>query len=183
MKEHEARAAPRLRFSKEEIQPENLQITSAKTKKAMKKACGSLRIDLAQYREMAVFTEFSSDLDKATQDQLTNGRVLMELLKQPLGHPLSMADEVITLVVGTNRIMMDVEPAKVKEFQNAMLSSFRSRHPEIVEGIRREGNLTDDMKESILKYGKEFHDQWMAEQSGEEKAAGKAIESAAVQKA
>ena len=159
------------------------RVGGAAQKKAMKKACGSLRIDLAQYREMAVFTEFSSDLDKATQDQLTNGRVLMELLKQPLGHPLSMADEVITLVVGTNRIMMDVEPAKVKEFQNAMLSSFRSRHPEIVEGIRREGNLTDDMKESILKYGKEFHDQWMAEQSGEEKAAGKAIESAAVQKA
>ncbi len=159
------------------------RVGGAAQKKAMKKACGSLRIDLAQYREMAVFTEFSSDLDKATQDQLTNGRVLMELLKQPLGHPLSMADEVITLVVGTNRIMMDVEPAKVKEFQNAMLSSFRSRHPEIAEGIRREGNLTDDMKESILKYGKEFHDQWMAEQSGEEKAAGKAIESAAVQKA
>ena len=159
------------------------RVGGAAQTKAMKKAAGSLRIDLAQYREMEVFTQFSSDLDEATQQQLAQGRVLMELLKQPLGHPLSMADEVITLVVGTNRIMMDVEPAKVKEFQNAMLSSFRSRHPEIVEGIRREGNLTDDMKESILKYGKEFHDQWMAEQSGEEKAAGKAIESAAVQKA
>ncbi len=67
--------------------------------KAMKKASGSLRIDLAQYREMKEFTQFASDLDETTKKQLQHGRVLMELLKQPLNHPMSQADQVMALVV------------------------------------------------------------------------------------
>ena len=102
------------------------RVGGAAQTKAMKKAAGSLRIDLAQYREMEVFTQFSSDLDEATQQQLAQGRVLMELLKQPLGHPLSMADQVITLVVAESRKMIDLPVKEVKEYQSEMLDYFHT---------------------------------------------------------
>ncbi len=76
--------------------------------KAMKKASGSIRIDLAQYREMEVFTQFSSDLDETTKEQLAYGKRLMELLRQPLGRPLSMQEQVITLCAATHHVMLDV---------------------------------------------------------------------------
>ena len=79
------------------------RVGGAAQTKAMKKAAGSIRIDLAQYREMEVFTQFSSDLDAATKEQLQYGRCLMELLKQPLCHPLSMAEQVITLCAATGK--------------------------------------------------------------------------------
>ena len=76
------------------------RVGGAAQTKAMKKASGTIRIDLAQYREMEVFTQFSSDLDEMTKEQLAYGKRLMELLKQPLGRPLSMAEQVITLCTG-----------------------------------------------------------------------------------
>ena len=82
----------------------------------MKKASGTIRIDLAQYREMEVFTQFASDLDDMTKEQLQHGKCLMELLKQPLCHPMSLADQVITLVAANKRLMLDVDTAKTKEF-------------------------------------------------------------------
>ena len=86
------------------------RVGGAAQTKAMKKAAGSLRIDLAQFREMQVFTQFSSDLDEATQNQLKQGNVLMELLKQPLGHPLSTADQVITLCPAVHKSMVRCLP-------------------------------------------------------------------------
>ena len=80
------------------------RVGGAAQTKAMKKAAGSLRIDLAQYREMAVFTQFSSDLDESTKTQLTQGAILMELLKQPLGRPLSLGEQVVTLVLALQNI-------------------------------------------------------------------------------
>ena len=88
------------------------RVGGAAQTKAMKKACGSIRIDLAQYREMEVFTQFSSDLDDATKAQLAHGRAIMELLKQPLCHPLSLHEQVITLCLANNGIFDIVMPSK-----------------------------------------------------------------------
>ena len=85
------------------------RVGGAAQTKAMKKAAGTIRIDLAQYREMEVFTQFSSDLDDTTKEQLQYGKGLMELLKQPLCNPMSLAEQVITLVAATNRIFLDVD--------------------------------------------------------------------------
>src|SRR5699024_12141985 len=85
------------------------RVGGASQTKAMKKAAGSIRIDLAQYREMEVFTQFSSDLDASTKEQLEYGSCLMELLKQPLCHPLSLHEKVITLCAATHKIMQGIE--------------------------------------------------------------------------
>ncbi len=136
------------------------RVGGAAQAKAMKKASGSLRIDLAQYREMAVFTQFSSDLDQNTRDLLTQGKVLMELLKQPLGSPMSLSDQVITLVVSLNHKMMDIEPKRVKEFQGKMLTYFAQRYPEIGKNIEISRLLGDDSKNQILNVADEFKRLW-----------------------
>lgn len=124
--------------------------------KAMKKATGTVRIDLAQFREMEVFTQFSSDLDENTKEQLTYGKGLMELLKQPLCHPLSMAEQVITLVAATNKLFLNVDIKKVKQTQMDMLAYFKDAEPDVIKEIEEGKVLTDDLKEHILEAGKEF---------------------------
>jgi len=109
------------------------RVGGAAQTKAMKKASGSVRIDLAQYREMEVFTQFSSDLDEATTAQLKYGSCLMELLKQPLCSPLSLHQQVITLCVATHKLMVDVEKKEIKKYQkiisnqDAILQEARSQ--------------------------------------------------------
>lgn len=126
------------------------RVGGAAQTKAMKKAAGSVRIDLAQFREMEVFTQFASDLDNTTKEQLQHGRVLMELLKQPLGRPLSMPEQVITLCVANGRVMLDMPIGKVKDFQMKLLSFVKERHPEIIRQIDTTKNLDDDLKNQIL---------------------------------
>lgn len=136
------------------------RVGGAAQTKAMKKACGSLRIDLAQYREMEVFTQFSSDLDQTTKDQLTQGKVLMEMLKQPLYHPFAMHEMVIQLVVAESRIMMSIPPEKVGEFRTGMLQFFAEKHPEIETRLGRDKLLDADLKEEIISTAKEYIDSW-----------------------
>ena len=124
--------------------------------KAMKKAAGSLRIDLAQYREMEVFTQFSSDLDDATKEQLEYGSGLMELLKQPLGKPMSLADKVITLCAARHKVMLGIPTAKVKGFQMDMLSYFASAHPEIAREIKETKDLSKELSQKIVEIAEEF---------------------------
>ena len=124
--------------------------------KAMKKAAGSLRIDLAQYREMEVFTQFSSDLDDATKEQLEYGSGLMELLKQPLGKPMSLADKVITLCAARHKVMLGIPTAKVKGFQMDMLSYFASAHPEITREIEETKDLSKELSQKIVEIAEEF---------------------------
>ena len=100
------------------------RVGGAAQTKAMKKASGSVRIDLAQYREMEVFTQFSSDLDEATTAQLKYGSCLMELLKQPLCSPLSLHQQVITLCVATHKLMVDVEKKEIKKYQKDLLERY-----------------------------------------------------------
>ena len=124
--------------------------------KAMKKAAGSLRIDLAQYREMEVFTQFSSDLDDATKEQLEYGSGLMELLKQPLGKPMSLAEKVITLCAARHKVMLGIPTAKVKGFQMDMLSYFASAHPEVAREIEETKDLSKELSQKIVEIAEEF---------------------------
>ena len=132
------------------------RVGGAAQTKAMKKAAGSIRIDLAQYREMEVFTQFSSDLDEGTMKQLQHGRALMELLKQPMSHPLSMAEQVIILVSANAHIFSDVELSKIKGFRADMLEFFHNQHSDIVNTIESTKDLTEETKEAIITAAGEF---------------------------
>ena len=134
------------------------RVGGAAQTKAMKKAAGSIRIDLAQYREMEVFTQFSSDLDDATQEQLRYGKGLMELLKQPLCNPLSLHQQVITLVAATHKKMMHVEVKKMKAYQMEMLEYFDRTYPEIGQEIEEKKVLTEELIEKIERAAEEFKD-------------------------
>ncbi|MGN0461380.1 MAG: F0F1 ATP synthase subunit alpha [Ruminococcus sp.] len=132
------------------------RVGGAAQTKAMKKAAGSIRIDLAQYREMEVFTQFSSDLDPETKEQLQFGKGLMEMLKQPLCNPLSLHQQVISLVVAENKLMLDVDISNIKTFQMDMLQYFDAKYPEIGKEIEEKEVLTDELKEKILTVAKEY---------------------------
>ena len=134
------------------------RVGGAAQAKAMKKAAGSVRIDLAQYREMEIFTQFSSDLDEATTQQLKYGSGLMELLKQPLSSPLSLHEQVITLCAATHKAIMDVETKKMKKYQRDMLDYFDSAYPEIGREIEEKRQLPDELAEKIVKVAEEFAD-------------------------
>ena len=132
------------------------RVGGAAQSKAMKKAAGSIRIDLAQYREMEVFTQFSSDLDPTTKEQLAYGKGLMELLKQPLCHPLSMPEQVITLCAATGKVLLDIAPEEIKEFQNEMLEFFHEKRTGIIEELATTVSLGDELREQIVEAAKEF---------------------------
>ena len=135
------------------------RVGGAAQTKAMKKAAGSIRIDLAQYREMEVFTQFSSDLDDNTKKQLNHGRSLMELLKQPLGHPFSMAEQVITLVAANAHIFSDLSVDKVKQFRLDLLKDFEMNHSDIISQIESAKSLEDDLREAIVEACNQFKNQ------------------------
>ena len=135
------------------------RVGGAAQTKAMKKASGTIRIDLAQYREMEVFTQFSSDLDAATKSQLQYGKCLMELLKQPLGRPLALHEQVITLCAATNKLLIDIEIKKLKEFQMDMLAYIDNAYPEIGREIEEKKVLTDELTAKILEAVKSFKNQ------------------------
>ena len=132
------------------------RVGGAAQTKAMKKASGSMRIDLAQYREMEVFTQFSSDLDEATKAQLDYGKSIMELLKQPLGRPLSASEQVITLWVATHKVMTGIPIKEIKGFQMDMLAYFEKEYPEICQEIEEKKVLSDELGDRILKVAEEF---------------------------
>ena len=135
------------------------RVGGAAQTKAMKKAAGSIRIDLAQYREMEVFTQFSSDLDAVTMQQLQYGKGLMELLKQPLEHPMSLHEQVITLCSATNKLFLDIPVPKLKEFQGNMLTYMDEKHPEIGNEIEQMKTLSDDLIKRIVSAVKEYKSQ------------------------
>ena len=132
------------------------RVGGAAQTKAMKKASGSIRIDLAQYREMEVFTQFSSDLDDTTQEQLAYGKGLMEVLKQPLYRPLSMAEQVITLVVATAKGFLEVPLTEIKAYQMGLLDYVRGNHSEIIAALEETKALDDTLRQAILTAAEEY---------------------------
>lgn len=124
--------------------------------KAMKKASGSLRLDLAQYREMEVFTQFSSDLDDATQKQLTYGHGLMYILRQPQYKPYSQHEQVILLVAALAKYFMDVPVKQIAEEAAKLLSHFETAHSDICSKIESTGLLTDEDKKAIINIANEY---------------------------
>ena len=135
------------------------RVGGAAQTKAMKKAAGSVRIDLAQYREMEVFTQFSSDLDAVTMQQLQYGKGLMELLKQPLEHPMSLHEQVITLCSATNKLFLDIPVSELKDFQAKLLAYMDEKHPEIGNEIEQMKSLSDDLVQRIISAVKEYKSQ------------------------
>ena len=135
------------------------RVGGAAQTKAMKKAAGSIRIDLAQYREMEVFTQFSSDLDAITKEQLEYGKRLMELLKQPLSEPLSLHAQVITLCAATHKLFLDVPVKELKKFQKDMLTWMDQKHPEIGEELEELHSLSDTLINKIIDAVKEYKSQ------------------------
>lgn len=132
------------------------RVGGAAQTKAMKKASGSIRIDLAQYREMEIFTQFASDLDESTQKQLKYGKGLMELLKQPLCHPMSMAHQVISLVVATEKMFINLPVEKVKKAQTAMLEYFDTNNSKLVKELEEKKELTDEIRAGIIETANKF---------------------------
>lgn len=132
------------------------RVGGAAQTKAMKKAAGSLRVDLAQFREMEVFTQFSSDLDEETKAGLNYGKGLMELLKQPLGHPMSLAEQIVTLVGAIGKKFVDVPVDELKAYQGRLLEYFADNRSEIMDEIQQGKVLSDELKQEILNAIDEF---------------------------
>ena len=132
------------------------RVGGAAQTKAMKKASGSIRIDLAQYREMEVFTQFASDLDDATKAQLQHGKALMELLKQPLSHPLSMHEQVLTLCMATDGVFDKIPTKQVKQYQKDILDFMDLKQPEIGKEIEQTKALSDELRQKIKDAAAEF---------------------------
>ena len=136
------------------------RVGGAAQAKAMKKATGSIRIDLAQFREMEVFTQFASDLDDVTKAQLHHGRVLMELLKQPLGRSLSMAEQVVTLCAAGAGVLADLPVERVKDFQRRLLSWMEAEHEDIIRQLSTVKILSDELNQRIAEAAAEFREQY-----------------------
>ena len=127
------------------------RVGGAAQTKAMKKAAGNLRIDLAQFKEMEIFTQFSSELDKATSDLLAHGHMLTELLKQPLYNPLPLYEQVILLYSAQNGLFDHVHPKEIREYRDELMSYIRSYGQDIISEIEENKVLTDDLCQRIEK--------------------------------
>ncbi len=137
--------------------------------KAMKKASGALRLDLAQYREMEVFTQFSSDLDETTKRQLVYGQGLMRLLRQPQYHPYAQHQQVILLVAALNHVMQTVPLASMDDFRTQLLQYVETQNMVLCRKVDESGQMSDDDRETILKLSKDFLAQYQgtsAEKNG-----------------
>ncbi|HZB39089.1 MAG TPA: F0F1 ATP synthase subunit alpha, partial [Beijerinckiaceae bacterium] len=136
------------------------RVGSAAQTKAMKKVAGRIKGELAQYREMAAFAQFGSDLDAATQRLLNRGARLTELLKQPQFSPLKMEEQVVVIYAGVNGYLDPLPVNRVRAFEEGLLSTIRSKHPDILEEIRASRDLSDDtggkLKNAVETYAKSF---------------------------
>ncbi|SHG92997.1 ATP synthase F1 subcomplex alpha subunit [Thermosyntropha lipolytica DSM 11003] len=132
------------------------RVGGAAQTKAMKAVAGQLRLDLAQYRELAAFAQFGSDLDKATLARLTRGEKVSEILKQKQYCPMPMEEQVVVIYAGVNGFLDDIPTEKIAEFEQDYLKFLHSAHPDILATIRDTGKLEDDTKEKLNKAIVEF---------------------------
>ena len=136
------------------------RVGSAAQIKAMKQVAGSIKLELAQYREMAAFAQFGSDLDASTQKLLNRGSKLTELLKQGQYSPLKVEEQVVSIFTGVKGYLDDIENSKIKDFEEQLLSSIKSQAPEILKNIVSSGKLDEEnetkLKEFIDNFKKDF---------------------------
>ena len=132
------------------------RVGSAAQTKAMKKVAGSIKLELAQYREMAAFAQFGSDLDASTQRLLNRGSKLTELLKQNQYSPLSVAEQVISVFSGVNGYLDDIDLGEIKSFESDLIDLMRSSHQDIINSINESGNLDDDNNDKLVGIIEEF---------------------------
>ena len=130
------------------------RVGGAAQTKAMKKAVGTLRLDLAQYREMEVFTQFSSDLDEETKNQLAYGQSLMYILRQGRCSPLSQAQQIVTLVTAMARIYQQVPVSQVCPLRDYILGEFAAGRPQLMQELEQGAALTDEVRQQIVDFAK-----------------------------
>ncbi|HPK53181.1 MAG TPA: F0F1 ATP synthase subunit alpha [Smithellaceae bacterium] len=131
--------------------------------KAMKQVAGTLKLDLAQYRELAAFAQFGSDLDKSTQAQLDRGMRLVELLKQPQFQPMSLSKQVVVLFAGTRGFIDKYEVVKVRAYEQQLLSFVESKHPEIMKEIEEKKVISPELEKKMKEMLTEFDAVFVAE--------------------
>ncbi|MBX7533342.1 F0F1 ATP synthase subunit alpha [Qipengyuania sp. 1XM1-15A] len=136
------------------------RVGGAAQTKAMKKVSGSMKLDLAQYREMAAFAQFGSDLDAATQKLLNRGARLTELLKQPQFSPMPFEEQTVSIFAGTNGYLDDIAVDRVNDYEEQMLSYMRAEHGDVLKEIRTSGKFEDDTKNKVVDALKTFAKQF-----------------------
>jgi F-type H+-transporting ATPase subunit alpha len=138
------------------------RVGSAAQVKAMRKVAGPLKLDLAQYRELAAFAQFASDLDKATRDQLTRGEKVSEVLKQPQFQPLAVEQQVAILWVVTNGYLDDVPTPRVREFETQFYRFLEAERPDVLTSIAEKRVLEDDIVAELKRATVDFKQSFMA---------------------
>jgi F-type H+-transporting ATPase subunit alpha len=131
-------------------------VGSAAQTKAMKKVAGKIKLELAQYREMAAFSQFASDLDASTKQLLARGERLTELLKQDQYVPMSVADQVLSIYAGVRGFLDKIDTAKISDFQIKFLEGLRSEHGDIFDEINNTSNFSDESDKKIEEYLEKF---------------------------
>ncbi len=132
------------------------RVGSAAQTKAMKKVAGSIKLELAQYREMAAFAQFGSDLDASTQKLLNRGSKLTELLKQNQYSPMTIAEQVVSIFTGVNGYLDDLELNQIRDFEKDLFELIKSSHSDIIESINASGDLNDDTSSKLTSIIEEF---------------------------
>jgi F-type H+-transporting ATPase subunit alpha len=127
------------------------RVGSAAQTKAMKKVAGSIKLELAQYREMAAFAQFGSDLDASTQQLLNRGAKLTELLKQDQYSPMTVAEQVISVFTGVKGYLDDVGLDKIKKFEKDIIEKIKSDKPNIIESIQSTGKLDEETEKLLIE--------------------------------
>ena len=134
------------------------RVGGAAQTKAMRKVAGTLRVDMAQFRELEAFAQFGSDLDKATQRQLNRGRRLVEVLKQGQYQPMDGEREVVILFAGANGFLDEIPEASVLDYEAQMLEFMDSKYAELLQEIKDKGDISDELKDKLIKALEEFKD-------------------------
>ena len=132
------------------------RVGSAAQTKAMKKIAGSIKLELAQYREMAAFAQFGSDLDASTQKLLNRGSKLTELLKQNQYSPMTIAEQVVSIFAGVNGYLDDLDLNKIRDFEKDLYELIKSSHSDIIEKVNTSGDLDDDTSSKLQSIIEEF---------------------------
>ncbi len=136
------------------------RVGGAAQTRAMKRAAGTLRLDLAQYREMEVFTQFSSDLDDATKEMITYGQGLVYLLRQSQYQPLSLSEEVVLLICANAHLLSGIPVREIRSFRDDILKYFRDEHDEIMSRLATGSEIDGDLRKAVVEFARDFKEQW-----------------------